>query len=157
MKRVISMVVIVLASQWGHSVHADADAAVAIVVHPAASVSELSMTQLRKIFLAEKQFWQDNSRVTILVRAPGAVERELVLDRIYQMNEDEFRQYWIAKMFRAEVPSGPKIVFSANMALELVKVIKGSITFISATELTPDAKVIRIDGFLPGDEGYPLR
>lgn len=157
MKRVLMAIVILLASHFSYSVHADTDVAVAIVVHPNASVSELSMAQLRRIFLAEKQFWQDNSRVTILVRAPGAVERALVLDRIYQMNEDQFRQYWIAKMFRAEVPSGPKIVFSSNMAMELVTVIKGSITFVNAVELTPDAKVVRIDGLMPSDEGYPLR
>ena len=90
--------------------------AVAIVVHPETNVSSLSMTQLRKIFLAEQQFWADNTRITLLVKAPGAIERDIVLDRIYAMNETQFRRYWIAKMFRAEVPSGPKLVFSSNMA-----------------------------------------
>jgi hypothetical protein len=60
-------------------------------------------------------------------------------------------------MFRAEVPSGPKIVFSTNMAIDLVTAIKGSITFINAAELSPDARVISIDGLLPADAGYPLK
>lgn len=131
--------------------------AVAIVAHPDTEVSDLSMQQLRKIFLAEQQFWPDNSRITLLVKAPGAVERELVLDRIYSMNEAQFRKYWIAKMFRAEVPSGPKLVFSSNMALELVTAIKSSITFINAAELTPAVKVIKIEGLQPSDADYPLR
>ena len=131
--------------------------AVAIVVHPETAVSNLSMAQLRKIFLAEQQFWDDNTRITLLVKAPGAIERELVLDRIYAMNEAQFRKYWIAKMFRAEVPSGPKLVFSSNMALELVTAIDSSITFLNAEEITPQIKVLRIDGLLPTEADYPLR
>ena len=129
----------------------------AIVVHPGVDVENLSMEQLRRIFLADQQFWPDKSRITLLVKAPGAVERELVLDQIYQMSEPQFRQYWIAKIFRAEVASGPKIVVSSNMALELVTVIPGSITFMRVGDIDSGVKVLRIDGFLPDQDGYPLR
>ena len=156
MKRIMPMLLWFIAA-WGHGANASAEVAVAIVVHPDVRIAELSMDQLRRIFLAEQQFWADNSRITLLVSAPGALERDLVLDRIYQMDEGQFRQYWIAKMFRAEVPSGPKIVFSTNMAIDLVTAINGSITFINASDLSPDARVLPIDGLLPKDAGYPLK
>jgi hypothetical protein len=73
------------------------------------------------------------------------------------MSEAQFRQYWIAKMFRAEVPRGPKIVLSAGMALDLVVAIPGSISFTRADSVTDSVKVVRIDGLLPGDPGYPLK
>jgi hypothetical protein len=73
------------------------------------------------------------------------------------MDEAQFRQYWIAKMFRAEVPRGPKIVFSTDMTLELVVAIPGSISFINASQVTDDVKVVRVDGKLPTEEGYPLQ
>jgi len=137
---------------------AEGDAvSVAIVVHSGTRVDNLSLSQLRRIFLAEQQFWDDDSRITVLVRAPGAYERDLVMNLLYRMNEAEFRKYWIAKMFRAEVPSGPKIVFSTNMALELVKAIPGSITFMNAAEIDDTVKVVTIDGLGPFDVGYPLR
>lgn len=60
-------------------------------------------------------------------------------------------------MFRSEVASGPKIVFSTDMLRDLVTVIPGAIGFVPASEVGPDLKVIRIDGKLPGDEGYPLK
>lgn len=141
---------------FGVSAWADGEA-VAIVVHSGTNVTEMTMDKLRRIFLADQQFWPDRSRITLLVKAPGAFERKVVLDHIYRMDENRFRRYWIAKMFRSEVPSGPKIVFSSNMALELVTAIPGSITFINAAEVTDDVKVLRIDGALPGDENYPLR
>ena len=43
-----------------------------------------------------------------MVRAPGARERDLVLKEVYQMSEAQFRQYWIAKVFRAEAQSSPQ-------------------------------------------------
>ena len=130
---------------------------IAIVVHKDTDVGDLSMTELRNVFLANQQFWADRSRIILLVRAPQSDERDFVLDTIYQMDEAQFRQYWIAKMFRAEVPRGPKIVFSTDMTLDLVVAIPGSISFIRADQVTDTVKVVRVDGKLPTDEGYPLK
>jgi ABC-type phosphate transport system substrate-binding protein len=129
----------------------------AIVVNANDPVNNLSFTELRRIFLGEQQFWPDHSKVTLLVRAPTAYERSMVLDRIYRMDEDRFRQYWIGKMFRAEVAAGPKIVYSSEMALSLVSAIRGSITFVPLSAVTQEVKVLRIDGKLPSEPGYPLQ
>lgn len=131
--------------------------AIAIVVHKDSPVDNLSLHELRNIFLANQQFWNDRTRIILLVRAPQSDERDFVLNRIYQMDEDQFRQYWIAKMFRAEVPRGPKIVFSTDMALDLVVAIPGSISFIRASEVTEGVKLVRVDGKLPSEAGYPLK
>ena len=130
---------------------------VAIVVHPDTDISDLSLDELREIFLADQLYWPDNSRIVLLVRAPAAYERSFVLDRIYRMSEADFRSYWIKKMFRAEISSGPRVVFSNNMAIGLVTAIPGSIAFMLASDVTPDVKVVRIDGKLPSEDGYPLR
>lgn len=136
---------------------ATASSAIAIVVHKATDIENLSLTELRNIFLANQQFWSNRKRIVLLVRAPKSDERDFILNTIYQMDEAQFRQYWIAKMFRAEVPRGPKIVFSTDMMLELVIAIPGSISFVAADEVTDDVKVVRIDGKLPSEPGYPLR
>lgn len=130
--------------------------AVAIVVHPATQVDNLTFQELKSIFRGDRQFWEDGRRVTLLVRAPVAEERQLVLERIYGMDEGQFREYWIGKMFRAEVAAGPKLVYSADMARDLVTVIPGAITFVPVSEVSSETKVVRIDGMLPGDPGYPL-
>ena len=129
----------------------------AIVVHKDTAVDNLSMIELRNIFLANQQFWPNRSRIILLVRAPQSDERDFVLNSIYQMDEAQFRQYWIAKMFRAEVPRGPKIVFSTDMTHDLVVAIPGSISFMRADAVTNDVKVVRVEGKLPSDDGYPLK
>ena len=129
---------------------------VAIVAHLDVPVDNLSFTQVRKIFRGEQQFWSNRQRITLLMRAPDAHERDVVLERIYEMTEGQFRQYWIAKIFRSEVASGPKIVYSTEMAHELVTALPGSISFVLASELQDGVKVLRIDGKKPGDPDYPL-
>ncbi len=135
---------------------AEGGEAVAIVVHPEVPIDDLSFDALKSIFLAERQHWGDRSRITLLVRAAMAPERDRVLSEIYDMTEDRYRRYWIGKMFRSEVASGPKIVFSTDMLRDLVTVIPGSIGFVPVSEVGPDLKVISIDGLFPGDDGYPL-
>lgn len=133
------------------------DVDIAVVVHPDTPISNLSLADVRKVFLGDRQYWSTNVPVVLLIRAPVARERDVVLKTIYQMSEAQFKQYWIAKIFRAESASAPKVVYSNDMANELVGAIAGAIAFIDAREVRPGSKVLRVDGRLPGESGYPLR
>ena len=129
---------------------------VAVVVNRSVAVDNLTFPELRKILLGDRQFWSSNIRVTLLVRAPVAHERDVVLKGVLQMTEAQFRQYWIGKVFRAESSSAPKTVYTNEMAAGLVGNIPGSIAFIESSQVPKDVKVLRIDGLLPGEKGYPL-
>jgi hypothetical protein len=129
---------------------------VAIVARPDLPVDNLSFADLRRVMLGERQYWSRSLKVTLLVRAPGAPERDVLLKTIYQMSEAQFRQYWIAKVFRAEATSAPRIVYSNEMATELVAGIPGAVAFVDATKVPKDLKILKIDGRLAGQPGYPL-
>ena len=130
---------------------------IAVVVHPDTPVSNLSLAEVRRVFLGDRQYWSTNVPVVLLIRAPVSRERNVALKVIYQMSEAQFKQYWIAKIFRAESASAPKAVYSNDMANELVSAVPGAIAFIDAREVRLGAKVVRVDGRLPGDPGYILR
>ena len=129
----------------------------AVVVNSDTPVSDLSLAEVRRVFLGQRQYWSPKLPVVLLIRAPVARERDVVLRVIYQMSEEEYTQYWVAKIFRAEVTSPPKIVYSNDMQYELVTAIPGAIAFVDARNVRPGVKVVRIDGKLPGEKGYPLR
>ena len=129
---------------------------VAVVVQPNLPVDDLTFAELRKILLGERQFWSSNVRVTMLIRAPVAHERDVVIKTIFQMTEAQFRQYWISKVFRAESATSPKTVDTNEIAASLVSNIPGSIAFIDSTQVPKNLKVLRIDGRLPGEKGYPF-
>ena len=129
---------------------------VAIVVRPDVPVDNLSFSDLRRLMRGERQFWNSNLRVTLLVRAPVAHERDIVLGKIYEMSEAQFKQYWIAKVFRAEAAAGPRIVYSTEAAAEMAATIPGAVAFVDASQIPKGLKVLKIDGHSPGEKGYPL-
>jgi ABC-type phosphate transport system substrate-binding protein len=130
---------------------------IAVVVNENTPVTDLSLAEVRKVLLGERQYWDAKLPVVLLIRAPVAREREVVLKVIYQMTEAQYKRYWIAKIFRAEAASAPKIVYSNDMQYELVTAIPGAIAFVDSRNVRPGLKVLRVDGHLPGDPGYPLR
>jgi len=130
---------------------------IAVVVHPDTPVSDLSLAEVRRVFLGERQYWNSKLPVVLLIRAPVARERDVVLRVIYEMTDTQFKQYWVAKIFRAEAASPPKIVYSNDLQYDLVLAMPGAIAFVDAHNVRPGVKVLRIDGHIPGDRDYPLR
>ena len=130
---------------------------IAIIVHPDVPFENVTFDELRRLVFGDRQFWNSNLRVTLLLRAPVARERDVVLKKIYQMTESQYRQYWIGKVFRAESTAGPKAVYSSSMAITLVGSIPGALTFIDVAEVPRDLKILRVNGLLPGEPGYPLQ
>lgn len=130
---------------------------VAVVVHPDVAVDNLTLAELRRLALGEREFWPGSVRVTLVIRAPIAHARDVVLKKICQLTEAQFRQHWIAKVFRADTALTPKIVYSTEMSIDMVNRIPGAITFVDAADVSNRLKVVKVDGRLPGENGYPLR
>jgi hypothetical protein len=128
----------------------------AVIVHPATPADDLSLAQLRRVFLGQQQFWPGGGRVVLFVEPPGTAEGQIVLARLYQMSESEFKRYWIAKTFRDDIATGPKIVSSPGLAKRLTATVPGAIAVIPIADVDSTVKVLRIDRRLPGATDYPL-
>lgn len=129
----------------------------AVVVHPGVPVDNLTFAELRRILLGDREFWTSGLRVTRLIRAPVARERDAAVRDVCQMTESQFRQHWIGKVFRAETPSLPKLVTSSEMALDQVSRTPGAIAFIDSSIAPKGVKVLKIDGKSPGQSGYRVK
>ena len=153
--RAAAICVLVLAA--ARPAHTSPPEDIAVVVHPDVPVDNLSFAELRRVLLGDREFWSSGVRVTLLIRAPVARERDVAVKGICEMSEAQFRQHWIAKVFRNETPSGPKIVYSAEMAIDQVTRTPGAITFIEASRVTKAMKVLKVDGLTPGQAGYKVK
>ena len=126
---------------------------VAVVVHPDVAVDNLSTSELRRLVLGDRGFWPGSQRITLLIRAPVAHERDIVVKKICEMTEAQFRQHWIAKVFRADMASAPKIVYSSEMAVDLVNRIPGAIavdgTYSRPESVCKSANVFLASGAAP--------
>ena len=128
---------------------------VAVVVNQDNKVSAVTLAELRKIFLGERRSWAVGLPIKLLVRDPGTQERTALL-RLLGMSEREYKQYWIAQIFRGEAEAEPISLPSLGMQIEALAVFPGGITLASAQDVKPGMKVLKVGGHLPGEAGYPV-
>jgi hypothetical protein len=136
---------------------ATAKVPIAVIVHQQVPVDDLSLAELRRIFLGERRSWSRDVPITLLMPPEGSPERRVLLKWIYgERSEVQVQHYWINKLFGDEAPIAPKITGSDAMSASLARVLPGAIALVPADKVPREVKVLRIDGKLPGDSGYPL-
>ena len=127
----------------------------AVVVNASNSVNNLTVTELRNLFGGYKHSWPGGTAVKIFVRASGTQERTALL-KLLGMSEGEYKQYWISQVFRGEAQAQPLALPSNGMQKEAVAAFPGGIALMDAQDVKPGMKVMRVNGRLPGETGYPL-
>jgi ABC-type phosphate transport system substrate-binding protein len=130
---------------------------IAVIVNPANPVDSISSLELRKIFAGNKQSWSSSLAVFVLVRAPQAHERDVLLSRILRMNESEYKEYWVRKVFSGDVQHEPLAVLSNGVQLEAVRSDKGGIALVKLGDVRQGVKILKLDGRMPGTDGYSLK
>ena len=129
---------------------------VAVVTNADVPVDNLTLYEVRRLVLGDRDFWTPGVRVTLVLNAPGAHERDVILKTVCRMTEAQFRQHWIAKMFRADTLIRPRIVDTTDMVVDLTGRTPGAVAFVDASKVGKNVKVLKVDGLVPGERGYPL-
>jgi ABC-type phosphate transport system substrate-binding protein len=130
---------------------------IAVIVNTDNPVDQLSLADLQRIVLGERRSWSARIPVVLMMRNEESRERILLLQRACHMTGAEYHEYWTGKIFRGDVTSEPVSLPSVGTALNFVSSIKGGISFVDAASVRPGIKVLRVDGHLPGEQGYPLQ
>jgi len=129
---------------------------IAVIVNPSTPVSNLSLAQLRSILNGDRRSWDMKTPAVVLMRVPGSHERSVVLERVLRQSESDYKKFWVGKIFRGEAINEPPIAPSPGLALDYVSSVEGAISFVDSTQVQSRVKMLKIDGKLPGESGYPL-
>lgn len=86
----------------------------AIVVNKSNKISDLSVADVRKLFLGEKGTLPNGRRIVLLMSPAGTPERAVILRQIYRMTESEFSKYILQSAFTGRQPP-PREVVSRDM------------------------------------------
>ena len=156
-----ALIIVLLSASTGLAGAPDTSVAsgtrIAVIVNGENPVEQLSLADLQRILLGERRSWSARIPVVLMMRNEESRERILLLRKVCHMTDAEYHQYWTGKIFRGDVTSEPVSLPSIGTALNFVSSIKGGISFIDAASVKPGIKVMRIDGRLPGEQGYPLQ
>lgn len=133
----------------------DAGGQIAVIVHSDNSaVEELSMLELRRIYLGRATSFSDGTRIRLL-QTPGADTTffRTVLGRSVR----QVREHWIGELLSG-APGTPPTDVSIDEAVERVAADRRAICFVfMPVEERAGVKIIRIDGHWPIDPSYPIR
>lgn len=129
----------------------------AIVVNSKNPTDNLSLWQLRHIFLGERQWWPNKRRIILVDLPQGSAERQTVFRVVYAMNDKDFDKYFLWGMFRGEFVTSPTILGTPKDVRRFIATSPGAVAYLRVSDLDNSVKVLRINGLLPDDDGYPLR
>jgi hypothetical protein len=136
-------------------VRADSDPLV-VIMSAKSKVTGITMAELNRVFRGMLTRNEDGDRFVPLNKPHGTPART-VFDRVVlSMTPDQAQAFWIDQRIRGAAAE-PRILPSAGLAAKLVGVLAGAITYVPRSAVTNELKILRVEGKLPDDAGYPLR
>lgn len=133
---------------------AAAQGAIAVIVNRSNPISDITADDLRRLYLGTTTAFSHNERV-VLYELPDL--REPFYRTVLGMSGDRLKRHWIGLVFSGRGAMPPKGVADVVQLRALVGSQRGAIGFLDASQSDPSVKILTVDGFKPGDAGYPLR
>ena len=145
--------VLLVVASWSTAVAAKD---LALVSNKSNDVTEVSMPELVKICKGQTSRWPKGRPVTFFSRSPASPEMKLVLEKVYGMSKDEVSTLiTTANHGRANHPA-IIVVDSDRNLVEAVESTPGAVGLVDVYSITGGITVLRIEGKLPLEAGYPL-
>ncbi len=152
---ITATVVVALGMLVPPPVQAGNDVALAIIVAPGSSLTNISIDDLRRVFKSERRTDPDGNRLIALNHPPKTVDRAGFDQVVLDMDPEGVGRFWIDRKIRGG--SGPpRTVESLATLRRVVEKLPGAIGYIRPAQLSREVRAIRVDGKLPEDAGYPV-
>ncbi len=126
----------------------------AIVVSASSKLADVPLADLAKFCKGVSKAWPDGRNFMIVMKNPDAPEMHGVLQKLFGATPTEARAA-IAKL--NETRTTVKVVESDEELLKIVEATPGAIGVVDVYSINSSVKVLRVDGKLPFDVGYPLK
>jgi ABC-type phosphate transport system substrate-binding protein len=137
----------------------NAYADVAVIVNKSNPVSDISYTELKQILEVRKQYWDNGEKITLIFKPVVSNETRTLIDMVYKIKYEEFGKYWLLKVYDSKIMEFPKMLNSTGTINILVSEIPGAIAFVGVNDVSKrgNIKILKIEGKMPDEEGYPLK
>lgn len=129
---------------------------IAIIVHPDNELNGLSASELRQIFRLNRQRWANGQKVYLVMQEEGSDGKKIVLEKVYQMTSDQLKRFWLGKINSGDLTGFPKTLRTDESVRLFISRVPNAIGYVDASHPKDHVKVLRLDGKLPGENGYML-
>ena len=126
----------------------------AVVVSSSSKLSDVSLADLAKLCKGAQKTWPDGKAFTLVIKDPQAPEMRVADEKLFGAEPTEIRAV-IGKL--NESRPMVKIVANDEDLLRTVEATPGAVGILDVYSINSSVKVVRLDGKLPFDVGYPLK
>ena len=127
----------------------------AVFVSKDSSVKDLKMNDLRRIFTNADDSGFSSQRNVPFNHTARSTDRVGFDQVVLHMSPEEVSRFWIDRKIRG-LAGPPRAVDSLSQLLNLVSHTEGGISYARPGRIGSDVRVIRVNGKLPNEPGYPL-
>jgi hypothetical protein len=158
MGRILQLIAALLAAP---TLDCAAETNFAAVVHQSNPTHNLRFRELLSLFQGASREWPNSSVVVLVERDAGSEPFRYLMERLLNTTPGEYKRSLQNIEYRGEAPVSIKILNSDAAACQFVFNVPSAIAIVETGSLALPAcsavQVVRIDGKLPGDQGYRLK
>ena len=133
----------------------------AAVVHPSNPTHNLRLRDLLSLFEGDSRQWPNGSGVVLVERDTRSAPFRYLMERLLNTTPGEYKRRLQNIEYRGDAPVSIKILNSDSAACQFVFNVPSAIAIVETESLASQAcgavQALRIDGKLPGEEGYRLK
>lgn len=130
---------------------------IAIIVNKNNPVDELSLDELKSIFLGNDMYFDNDMPIVVCEFEPD--KNDFCL-KTYKFSAKRMTQHWFKRIFSGAVARPPKSFKSKDSLIDFVSENEQAIGYIAFSEIKSEEntsfKILKIDNKLPGKGGYIL-
>lgn len=107
--------------------------------------SSLTFSELRSIFMGERQRWRSGTKITIALMKTSTPAGKNTSSKVYGMTANELNKFWLALVFQGKAGS-PNFFNSASELEDFVAQNPGAIGIVDQVSVNDAIKSIQVEG-----------
>jgi hypothetical protein len=127
---------------------------IAVIMSAGSKQQDVQLAELVKLCKGTQKAWADGRNFMLVMKDPNAAEMHTPVQKLFGMAPADLKTA-IAKL--NESRQVVKIVESDEELLRTVEATPGAVGIVDVYAINSSVKVLRVDGKLPFDVGYPLK
>jgi hypothetical protein len=151
---------VLVARPWAIATEGQPTDPLAVIVHKSSGIENLLLSDLHKMFTGDLLAWPDSSLVLVVEQPATSASQQRTLHLLLKTTPEGYDRQLLQVHFQGRHLPTIKVLNSDANAVRFVSNVPGAVTVVdrsTASALPSGVKVLKINGKLPGEKGYPLQ
>ncbi len=106
------------------------------------NVSQLSLSELRNIYMGKKKNWSNGERIVLFLPPSGSQTMVFLTKKVFKTDKEvNISKFYLKAIFRQTFSTPPKSILDAEEAILEIIANPGGIAIIDSRELSPGSQI----------------